>query len=232
MRALFAFTMSGLLVSAVAVAAAPAFDKTPPGAIVQNVSGYPQGEGMGMAWHAVASRILVGKQNGKDPAYQWYLSFYKPVQPGASNALKLVYRAPGPQAGDVLAKVTKANGAQLYFPLQTLRIAGAGEFEKQDVQDFVVVTHESAADCGSSAVTIFGAAPSGNAFVKAQLTNGCDLQASIVKNGSLQAIKLTGPYYSKTAALCCPTKPNATAMLTYANGSWKESPSYFALKQF
>jgi len=51
------------------------------------------------------------------------------------------------------------------------------------------------------------------------------LSARVVRG----TIVLHGPYYNASAPLCCPTKPNASAILRYANGRWTERPQYFKL---
>src|SRR5581483_9555528 len=135
------------------------------------------------------------------------------------------YRSPG--AGTtLLAKVAKANGAQLYFPMQSVKIVGTGELEQPGIQDAVVQVHESAADCGSSTVAVFGAGSSMKPRVRTAVQNGCDLEASFVKYGQMQAVQLTGPYYGPKAAMCCPTKPKASAKLTYSGTirGWSVTP--------
>lgn len=202
------------------------YNNPPPGKVVQDVVTYLSGEAMNSKWHVVSSRVLVGKQNGTTPAYQWYISVYAP----AANGWTLAWRTPG--ASSLLAKVTKAHGAQLFFPQQSVKIVGGGELEQPAVQDAVVQIHQSAADCGSSTVAVIGA--QGHAMkpvVRASVENGCDLQASIVKYGQMQAVQLTGPYYGPKAAMCCPTKPKATAKLTYSGQirGWSVTPNYFKL---
>ncbi len=213
------------------VAAAPAairlLHPAPPGAVVQDKVVYLSGEGMSSRWHVVASRVQVGKQNGKDAAYQWYLSIYRP----AADSFRLAYRSPG--AGDhpgLLATVVKASGADLYFPLQTLSLAGSGELEQPGIQDAVVTVHESAADCGSSTVVVFGFdAPASQVVQKVRVTNPCDLRANVIPGSAPQAVRLTGPYYNRNAPLCCPTKPRAVATLALRNGRWVVSPTYFTI---
>lgn len=204
----------------------PSFDKQPPGQIVQDVKAYLSGEAMNSAWHVVASRSVAGKHMGKTPVYQYYLSFYAPAQ----NGLKLVYRLPNASTF-LIPKVTKAIGAEMYFPIEQLKIVGTGELEQSGVQDVVVQTHRYAADCGSSIVAVFGAKPGGTMAVQPRVSvvNSCSLTASIVKDGALQAVQLAGPYYSPKAALCCPTKPHVTATLAYSKGAWKVNPSYFLI---
>lgn len=196
---------------------------------MQDVVAYLSGEAMNSKWHVVSSRVLVGKQNGTTPAYQWYVSIYAP----AANGWTLAWRTPG--TNQLLSKVTKANGAQLYFPMQSVRIAGGAELEQPAVQDAVITLHQQAADCGSSTVAIIG--NPGKNFkpqVRATVENGCDLQAKIIKYGNMQAVQLTGPYYGPKAAMCCPTKPKATAKLTYSGQirGWSVTPKYFNVKFF
>jgi hypothetical protein len=216
-----------LLAACSSVGAKQMYNNPPPGAVVQDVVVYLTGEGMSSQWHVVSSRVRVGKQNGKEIAYQWYLSIYAPV----GNGWNLKYRTPG-GGTTLLSKVTKARGAQLYFPMQSVRIVGGAELEQPTVQDAVVQIHESAADCGSSTVAVLGV--TGRSFVvgpRVRVTNGCDLQASIVKYGQMQAAQLTGPYYGPKAAMCCPTKPKATAKLTYSGSirGWSVTPNYYTI---
>jgi hypothetical protein len=216
-----------LLAACSSVGAKQMYNNPPPGAVVQDVVVYLTGEGMSSQWHVVSSRVPVGKQNGKEIAYQWYLSIYAPV----GNGWNLKYRTPG-GGTTLLSKVTKARGAQLYFPMQSVRIVGGAELEQPTVQDAVVQIHESAADCGSSTVAVLGV--TGRSFVvgpRVRVTNGCDLQASIVKYGQMQAVQLTGPYYGPKAAMCCPTKPKATAKLTYSGSirGWSVTPNYYTI---
>jgi hypothetical protein len=216
-----------LAACASASAATPKYNMPPPGAVVQDVVVYLSGEGMSSQWHVVSSRVAVGRQNGKQIAYQWFVSIYAPV----GNGWNLKYRSPG-GGTTLLLKVTKANGAQLYFPMQSVKIVGGAELEQPTVQDAVVQVHESSADCGSSTVAVIGALPSLHPAIHTTVVNGCDLQASIVKYGQMQAVQLTGPYYGPKAAMCCPTKPNATAKLTYSGQirGWSVTPNYFKLK--
>jgi hypothetical protein len=201
------------------------FDVAPPGQVVQDTVAYLTGEAMHSAWHVVASRKLVGKQMGKTPVYQWYLSFYAP---NGEDGAKLVYQLPN-KSHELLSQVTKAHGAQLYFPMQDLKIAGAAEFERGSVQDVVVWDHQAGADCGTADVTVFGANAQGQVEQRVHVENGCSLDAAIVKHGALSAVQLTGPYYGPKAPLCCPTKARASAMLWYQHGDWNMAPKYFII---
>ena len=221
--------LSLVLLSACAsanAAMAPNYNNPPPGKVVQDVVTYLSGEAMNSRWHVVSSRVAVGRQNGKEPAYQWYLSIYAP----AANGWTLAYRSPGPGT-TLLAKVTKANGAELYFPMASVKIVGGAELEQAAVQDAVVQVHEQAADCGSSTVAVFGANTSFKPSVHVAVQNGCQLDAKIVKYGNMQAVQLIGPYYGPKAAMCCPTKPKASAKLTYSGTirGWNVTPNYYRI---
>ncbi|HZZ64086.1 MAG TPA: hypothetical protein VFE17_01180 [Candidatus Baltobacteraceae bacterium] len=202
----------------------PVFDKNPPGTIVQDVVGYLSGEGMNSAWRIVVSRQMVGRQMGKDPAYQYYISFYAP----ASRGYRLAYQLPN-GSGVLLSRVRKAHGAQLYFPYQSVHIVGTGEFEQSGVQDVVIASKEFAADCGTADVTVFGADSHLNVEQRVHVSNSCQLQAAIVGSGDRNSVRLTGPYYNSTAAMCCPTKPRAYATLAYKHGAWQVNPNYYII---
>jgi hypothetical protein len=201
------------------------YDVVPPGQVMQDQVAYLTGEAMHSAWHIIASRKLAGKNMGKTPAYQWYLSFYAP---DGEDGGKLVYRLPN-KDGELLSRVTKAHGADLYFPQQDVKIIGAGEFEQSGVQDVVVWDHQAGADCGADDVTVFGANMKGQIEQRVHVENGCSLSAKIVKRGDLSAVQLNGPYYSPKAALCCPTKPKASALLAYSRGTWSVRPNYYII---
>jgi hypothetical protein len=186
---------------------------------------YLTGEAMHSAWHIVVSRKLVGKQLGKTPAYQWYLSFYAP---DGNDGGKLVYQLPN-KDGELLSRVTKARGANLFFPQQAVQIVGAAEFEQSGVQDVVVWDHQAGADCGSDDVTVFGANANGRVEQRVHVQNGCSLSAKIVKNSAFSAVLLGGPYYGPKAPLCCPTKPKARALLAYSRGAWSVKPNYYII---
>lgn len=206
-------------------AVTPHFDVAPPGQVVERKVAYLTGEAMHSRWYIVASRKLVGKNMGTTPMYQWYLSFYAP---DGDDGGKLVYQLPN-GSHELLSRVTKANGAEMYFPLQDLQIIGPAEFEQPGVQDVVVWNHQSAADCGIADVTVFGADAHGHVVQRVHVENGCVLNASIVKRDGVSAVQLIGPYYAPNAALCCPTKPNAKAFLTFKHGVWTVSPAYFII---
>jgi hypothetical protein len=190
----------------------------PPGTIVQNQGVAFNGESPANAGRAVISKTFAGSGNGQK-IYQWYLSIYTI----RSGAYRLRYQSP--RNGGPLSHVEQANGAKMWFPVQTVKIIGAASLMHAGVQQLVVQSHEMAADCGSATVTIFATKPGGSIAPVAAVTNYCDLDATIAADGT--SVELTGPYYKGDAPLCCPTKPKVTATLTYRNGKWVETPKYF-----
>lgn len=202
----------------------PSYAPAPPGTVVANQLVYLTGEATHSQWRAVASKSLAGQGSGTS-FYQWYLSFY--AIDGTTYRLK--YQSPA--NGGPLSKVTQASGgAKMWFPLQTMQIVGTGEFEQAGVQQLVVSSHETGADCGSAVVTVFAASSSGKVIPAVSVRNGCALKATIAHAktpGARDALVLTGPYYNATAPMCCPTKAKAAAVLSYRNGTWTESPKYY-----
>lgn len=200
------------------------FSPVPPGKIVTNSLVYLSGEAMHSQWRAVLSEKLLAKTPDAS-FYQWYLSIYRLDD----TTYKLQYQTP--TNGGPLDTVTKAKGADMYFPMQSAEIVGAGEFMEAGVQQLVMTSHETGADCGSQTLTIFRYDTKTDKVVPAaSVQNGCDLKTKIVtpKSGNAYLL-LTGPYYNSTAPMCCPTKNKASATLKYANGKWVESPKYFTL---
>lgn len=200
------------------------FSPLPPGTVVQSQLVYLAGEAMHSQWRAVASKKLLGK-NGDNTFYQWYLSIYAID----GTTYKLKYQSPS--NGGPLSKVTKAAGGPvMWFPFQTLQIVGSAELMQPGVQQLVVQSHETGADCGSAVVTVFATDAKQNVVPAVSLRNGCDLSATIVHGSSgNDTIALSGPYYGPNAAMCCPTKPKATAVLAYRNGTWTQTPKYYDL---
>jgi hypothetical protein len=177
-------------------------------------------------WRAVASKTLVGTGSGTN-FYQWYLSIY--AIDGTTYHLK--YQSPA--NGGPLSKVTQASGGvKMWFPLQTLQIAGVGEFMQAGVQQLIVQSHEAGADCGGAIVSVFATNASGKVVPAVSVRNGCALKATVTHSGSgsvRDTIVLSGPYYNSTAPMCCPTKSRAAAVLSYRNGTWTERPKYYEL---
>jgi hypothetical protein len=202
----------------------PTYAPPAPGTVAQNQLVYLAGQAMHSQWRAVASKKTVG-HSGKIVFYQWYLSIY------AINNTTYQLKYQSPKNGGPLSTVTQGHGGGMWFPYQDLKIVGVGQFIQPSVENLVVWSHETGADCGGATVTVFASSNAANKVVRsATVTNPCDLKATIVHGSSSDSIKLTGPYYSASAALCCPTKPNASAMLRYSSGKWVMTPKLFALK--
>lgn len=223
--ALMLAALAALLPGTAASAAQPApeaYLPAPPGTVVQNETVYLTGDGNFARWQAVVSKKLLGKANGR-AFYQWYLSIYADKR----GAYRLRYQSPG--NGGPLSTVTPANGAKLWFPVQDVRIVGAGTFMQPGVQELVVRSHEMSADCGAAAVSVFASGPGGGVVPAVSAGNLCDLNATIEHNEGGDVIHLSGPYYAANAAACCPTNANARAGLTYQGGKWVQTPTYFKL---
>ncbi len=228
-RGYLTFALLAALAS-VAFAAEPPHFKyvpAPPGTIQQSQLVYLAGEGMQSQWRGVISRKAVGRDTDENETfYQWYLSIYA-IDAGGNYALK--YQAPG-KGTALLDVVEKASGANLWFPRQSAQIAGVGEFMFPGVQQLVVAAHQTGADCGSATVTVFRYDSASQKVVPAvSLANGCQLDAKVVHGAGGDALQLSGPYYGPKAALCCPTKPKATAVLRYRSGKWRLTPAYYEM---
>ena len=171
--------------------------------------------GNGTKWHAAVSSTPVGHGDGRTFS-QWTISIY--------HGEKLAYQSP--RDGGPLTTVTKANGADMWFPAQSASIVGAAALMGDSSQQLVVQSHETGADCGSATVTVFRYDKTTGKVVPAvTVQNGCDLTAKI----SGKIVELSGPYYGPKAAMCCPTRPHATATLVYRKGKWEEAPRYYTL---
>ncbi|HEX4012839.1 MAG TPA: hypothetical protein VHX17_02985 [Candidatus Cybelea sp.] len=194
-----------------------------PGTIVQSRSVYLAGEGKHTPWRAVLSKKLVGSGNGIS-FYQWFLSFYA----GDGTTYHLKYRSPNARVP--FEKVAKADGASMWFPVQDAKIVGTGEFMGPGSQQLVVQSHEGGGDCGMARVDVFyfGAAMQ-TVMTTLSVQNSCDLSASIIHEARGDALKLSGPFYNSSAPLCCPTKPDATAILRFNNGTWTATAQYFKI---
>lgn len=207
---------------ALLLAAFPVLAPPPPGHVVQNVTAYLSGDGMSSRWQVVTSKTLAGKAMGKTPVYQWTLSIYSP--PDGPKA-RLAFRSPG--LSDLIPTVQRAPNAQMYFPVEDVKIAGTGQLERPAVDDVVIVTHAVGADCGTATVSILGTDPNGDVMVRRQVSNYCDLKAQVVRDGKLDAVRLSGAYYAHNSPVCCPAKAHVSAMLRYRNGQWTVTPAYF-----
>lgn len=199
------------------------FSPAPPGTVVQSQVVYLAGQAMHSQWRGVASKKLLGKANGED-AYQWYFSIYRID----GTVYHLKYQSPA--NGGPLETSTRTNGAPTWFPVQELKIVGAAQLQEPAVEQLVVQSHAMSADCGGGTVSVFTAdAASGAVRPAVSVSNGCELTATIVHGTSGDTIALHGPYYGPNAAMCCPTKNNASATLAYRNGKWVETPNYYQL---
>jgi len=197
------------------------FAPKPPGSLEQSQLFFPMGEGMQSQWRATASRVHMSGS-----AYQWYLSIYAIDYDTATY--KLQYQSP--RDGAPLSRVTKASGANLWFPLQDLHIVGEAQLERPAVEDLVVQSHEAGADCGTATVTVFTYDWTQRQIRPTmRVSNGCELSASVVHLSTSDELKLVGPYYGPGAPLCCPTKESAVAYVRSINGKWVQTPSYFSL---
>ena len=208
-----------------AVAGAPPgrdFFPPPPGAVVDRQLVAFNGEGIADRWPVILSKKQVGTGNGHD-FFQWYVSFYQLRR----GAYRLRYESPG--NGGPLSRVTQAGGgAKMWFPVQEVKIVGTAPLMRRGVQQFVLMSHETAADCGTAGVTVFASMPGATVGPAATLTNPCDLTARIGSDGT--SLDLTGPYYGPNAPLCCPTKAKAAAVVRYRDGRWIETPHFFKLE--
>ncbi|MDQ6823993.1 MAG: protease inhibitor I42 family protein, partial [Candidatus Eremiobacteraeota bacterium] len=95
-------------------------------------------------------------------------------------------------------------------------------------QQLVVSVYEFAADCGQVTLHVLRMDAKNQKLQDAlQVQNFCKLDGSVAGHSLL----LDGPYYAKGAALCCPTKNDAHAVVVYSVASrrWSETPPYFTL---
>ncbi|MBV8531802.1 MAG: hypothetical protein JO104_10825 [Candidatus Eremiobacteraeota bacterium] len=212
-----------LCASARAAEPAHTFAPQPPGTIVQSRLVYLAGETMHGQWRAVLSKKLLGTGNGTS-FFQWFLSFYAIDD----TVYRLKYRSP--DSSVPFARVTKARGAPLWFPVQDAKIAGTGELMGPGAQQLVVQSHETVADCGMARVDVFyyGSAMQ-SVMTTLSVENPCDLTADVVHGVHGDVLQLTGPYYAPNASLCCPTKARVTSTLRFTNGTWTERPPYFKI---
>jgi hypothetical protein len=95
--------------------------------------------------------------------------------------------------------------------------------------NLVVESHEAGADCGAATIAVFTTNAAGSVVPAVSVRNGCSLTAQPVNSAAGTKLSLSGPYYAADAAMCCPTKPNATATLQYTGGKWVETPAYYEL---
>jgi hypothetical protein len=199
------------------------YSPKPPGTIVQSQVVYLAGQAMHSQWRGVLSKKLVGTSAGMS-FYQWYITIY------AINDTTYQLKYQSPKNGGPYEAVTRTSDASMWFPGQSGSIVGAAQLMGPGVEQLITLTRQAGADCGSADLTIFRYDAKTNKVVPAAtVQNGCDLSAKIVHGANGDTLMLSGPYYSPTAAMCCPTKNKATATLSYINGTWVEKPSYYKL---
>ena len=199
----------------------PSLVPAPPGSVEQSQVVYLAGQAMRSQWRGVISKKAVGTGDG-ETFYQWYVSIYQID----GTTYRLRYQSP--RDGGPLDKLEKATGANLWFPRQDASIIGAAPLMGEDVEQLVVQSHQTGADCGSADLTVFRYDSKSNKIVPAvTVENGCTLDAKIVNSPAGADLQLSGPYYNATAPMCCPTKPSAKATLKYVKGKWIETPDYY-----
>lgn len=198
------------------------FDVAPPGTVQQNQLLYLAGDAMHSQWRAVLSKKRVGASS-HDVFYQWYLSIY------AIDAATYKLQYQSPRDGGPFSNVTKANGAPMWFPVQTGKIDPSIDLMMQAKDNLVVESHEMAADCGEGVVAVFTTDSAGKVVPAVSARNGCQLTATPVNSKAGASLTLAGPYYGPNAAMCCPTIVKATATLQFVNGKWVETPKRYEL---
>jgi hypothetical protein len=198
------------------------FDVAAPGTVVQNQLLYLAGDAMHSQWRALLSKKSVGS-SGHDVYYQWYLSIYAID----GTTYKLHYQSP--RDGGPFSKVTKANGAQMWFPVQSGKIDAPIALMTEGKDNLVVESHEFSADCGGGIVAVFTTNSAGKVVPAVSARNGCELTATPVNSKAGRSLTLAGPYYGPNAPMCCPTIPKATATLQYVNGKWVQTPNRYEL---
>lgn len=199
------------------------YSPQPPGTLLQSQVTYLAGQAMHSQWRGVLSKKLVGTSAGMS-FYQWYISIYHIND----TVYRLRYQSPG--NGGPYDKLEHTSDASMWFPSQSGKIIGSAQLMGPAIEQLVVLTHQAGADCGSADLTIFRYDFKKNKIVPAAtVQNGCDLSVKIVHGSNGDTLLLSGPYYNESAPMCCPTKPKASATLSYANGKWVVKPNYFKL---
>jgi hypothetical protein len=192
-----------------------------PGSTVQSQVVYLAGQAMHSQWRGIISKRVAGKGSGTT-FYQWYLSVYAIDD----TVYRLKYQSP--RDGGPLSKVEKASGGPMWYPLQSAAIVGTAQLMQPTVEQLIVSSHETGADCGSANISVLTTTSAGRVVPAVTLQNACDLKATVSRgSGVPDTLILSGPYYNSTAPNCCPTKNRAVAVLRYRNGRWTETPKYF-----
>jgi hypothetical protein len=202
----------------------PTFSPPAPGSVMQSQVVYLAGQAMHSQWRAVISKRVAGKSSSTT-SYQWYLSIY------AIDDTTYRLRYQSPRDGGPLSKVEKASGGDMWYPLQSAEIVDSAQLMQPAVEQLIVSSHETGADCGSATVTVLRTNSAGKVVPAVTLQNNCDLKVRVSRGtgAAMDALILSGPYYNSTAPNCCPTKAKAVATLRYRNGTWIEKPKYFTL---
>jgi hypothetical protein len=203
------------------------FDVRPPGNVVQKVAA-SLGLAQKASFVAVVSRVsLRSGSRSTTPTYQPYFTLYRAA--AGDKLLRRVYQSPS--GNDPLKLVPQMqsipNAPGVWMPGSVdVRVIGSGQLMQPGTSQLVIRVYSAAADCGSATVHVLAFGDQRlHDVVGAQ--NYCSLEAALQPPG----IALTGPYYDRNAALCCPTKNKATALLRYdrRSGKWLIAPQYFRL---
>ena len=204
------------------------YDQAPPGETVQTANFNFIGSKTTGLYVAVLSRRPLAANGNPKPQYQPYLTIYR--QDAQSGTLSQIYQSPS--ASDSLnlipkrELVSKAHG--LWLPGAEVSIVGTGQLMEPNTQQLVVSVYAYAADCGGVTIHVLRLDPASKKLQDAlKIENFCKLDGSIAGHSLL----LSGPYYARNAALCCPTKNDAqaTAGFDVASKQWIIAPSYFKI---
>ncbi|GAC1506089.1 MAG: hypothetical protein NVS1B14_11470 [Vulcanimicrobiaceae bacterium] len=192
----------------------------PPGKIAQDVTAYLAGDAMHSRYRAITSRVRM-PDSSQD---QWYFSLY--AQNGDEDFRRIFESPSASDSFNLVPKLERPPTAPRYFPNETVRVAGRGEFMGEARDQVLLLVHESSADCGMSTLSVLSSEPGpGPVVVPVQVSNPCSLSVAIAHH----TIVLRGPYYKANAPRYKPTKNNATATLRYVDAHWVERPEYFRL---
>ncbi len=144
-----------------------------------------------------------------------------------------VYRSPS--RDDPLKLVPKMqpipNARGVWMPgYVDVRLIGSAQLMQPGESQLVLRVYSSAADCGAATLHVLTLGSRREVLHDVvQVQNYCALEANLQPH----SVALTGPYYDRNAALCCPTKNRATALLRYdrKRESWVIAPQYFRLSK-
>ncbi len=205
------------------------FDVRPPGDIVQK-SAMSLGPAAKANFVGVVSRkdLRLG-DHSTERRYQPYFTLYQAA--AGDKALRRVYQSPS--GSDPIKLVPKLqpipNTPGVWMPgYADVRIVGSAQLMQPGTSQLVIRVYSSAADCGAATVHVLAFGSNDQRLHDVvHVENYCRLEATLQPPG----ISLTGPYYDRSAALCCPTKNKATALLRYdpKSDKWLIAPQYFRL---